>query len=54
MGCHWELAEFHNSFEALKTELTTAPVLTCADFLQPFVLEVDASYGGLWVVLSQE
>ena len=39
-----------HSFEALKTCLTTAPVLAYADF----ILEVDASYGGLGAVLSQE
>nr|XP_057913595.1 uncharacterized protein LOC131107503 [Doryrhamphus excisus] len=42
------------SFEALKARLTTAPVLAYADFSLPFVLEVDASHGGLGAVLSQE
>ncbi len=42
------------SFEELKVKLTTAPVLAYADFSLPFVLEVDASYGGLGAVLSQE
>ncbi|XP_065325766.1 uncharacterized protein LOC135932296 [Pelmatolapia mariae] len=42
------------SFEALKTKLTTAPVLAYADFSLPFILEVDASHGGLGAVLSQE
>lgn len=42
------------SFQALKTKLTTAPVLAYADFSLPFILEVDASYGGLGAVLSQE
>ncbi len=42
------------SFEELKVRLTTAPVLAYADFSLPFILEVDASYGGLGAVLSQE
>ncbi|XP_063059157.1 retrovirus-related Pol polyprotein from transposon 412 [Engraulis encrasicolus] len=46
--------ECKGSFEALKTKLTTAPVLAYADFSLPFILEVDASYGGLGAVLSQE
>lgn len=41
------------SFEALRAKLTTAPVLAYADFSLPFILEVDASYGGLGAVLSQ-
>ncbi len=42
------------SFEALKACLTSAPVLAYADFTLPFILEVDASHGGLGAVLSQE
>lgn len=42
------------SFVGLKAKLTTAPVLAYADFTLPFVLEVDASHGGLGAVLSQE
>lgn len=41
-------------FEELKVRLTTAPVLAYADFSQRFILEVDASHGGLGAVLSQE
>ncbi len=47
-------AECQSSFEELKGKLTTAPVLAYADFSLPFILEVDASHGGLGVVLSQE
>lgn len=43
-----------SNFEALKSKLTTAPVLAYANFSRPFVLEVDASYSGLGAVLSQE
>lgn len=53
IGDRWT-AECQQSFVALKTRLTTAPVLAYADFSIPFILEVDASYGGLGAVLSQE
>lgn len=46
--------ECQRNFELLKAKLTTSPVLACADFSLPFILEVEASYGGLGVVLSQE
>ncbi|KAL2097674.1 hypothetical protein ACEWY4_006881 [Coilia grayii] len=42
------------SFEGLKEKLVSAPVLAYANFGQPFILEVDASYSGLGAVLSQE
>lgn len=45
--------ECNQSFEALKVKLTTSPVLAYADFSIPFVLEVDASHGGLCAVLPQ-
>uniref|UniRef100_A0A3B3XY23 Gypsy retrotransposon integrase-like protein 1 n=1 Tax=Poecilia mexicana TaxID=48701 RepID=A0A3B3XY23_9TELE len=45
--------ECQKSFEILKAKLTTTPVLAYADFTQPFILEVDASHGGLGAVLSQ-
>ncbi|TWW73497.1 Retrovirus-related Pol polyprotein from transposon 412 [Takifugu flavidus] len=46
--------ECNQNFEALKTKLTTTPVLAYADFTLPFILEVDASHSGLGAVLSQE
>lgn len=46
--------ECQSSFTTLKEKLTTAPVLAYADFSLPFILEVDASYGGLGAVLSQD
>lgn len=44
IGCWTD--ECQQCFEALKTRLTTAPVLAYADFSLPFILEVDASYSG--------
>ena len=42
------------SFDRLKTALTTAPILGFADFTKPFIVEVDASFQGLGAVLSQK
>ena len=42
------------SFKTLKSKMVAAPVLAYADFSLPFILEVDASHGGLGAVLSQE
>lgn len=42
------------SFEALKSRLVSAPVLTYTDFSRPFILEIGASHEGLGAVLSQE
>ncbi|XP_059360625.1 uncharacterized protein LOC132098573 [Carassius carassius] len=47
-------SQCEEAFQTLKRKLTTAPVLAYADFTQPFILEVDASYAGLGAVLSQE
>jgi len=41
------------SFDTLKNQLTTAPVLSYANYGEPFVLETDASMQGLGAVLSQ-
>ncbi|KAL6459693.1 hypothetical protein MHYP_G00314520 [Metynnis hypsauchen] len=49
----WDEA-FKRAFQSLKDRLTSAPVLAYADFSEPFIVEVDASHGGLGAVLSQE
>lgn len=49
----WTL-ECEESFEALKSKLTSAPVLAYADFSRPFILETDVSHSGLGGVLLQE
>ena len=46
--------ECEQAFLSLKERLTSAPVLAYADFTKPFILEVDASHGGLGAILSQE
>lgn len=53
LGPSWT-PQCEESFEALKTKLVSAPVLAYADFSRPFILETDASHGGLGAVLSQE
>ena len=47
-------ADCEKAFNTLKKRLTSAPVLTVADFTKPFILHVDASNEGLGAVLSQE
>ena len=47
-------ADCEKAFNTLKKRLTSAPVLTFADFTKPFILHVDASNEGLGAVLSQE
>ncbi|XP_036345593.1 uncharacterized protein LOC118754828 isoform X2 [Rhagoletis pomonella] len=50
----WTWGELqNNAFEALKEKLTSAPILCCPDFNQPFFLQTDASGEGLGVVLFQ-
>jgi hypothetical protein len=43
-----------SAFEALKTTLTTAPVLQLPDFSKPFIVDCDASGARVDVVLHQE
>ena len=50
----WEWrTEQTEAFEKIKEHLTSAPILTCSDFSQPFQLETDASDTGLGAVLTQ-
>ena len=46
--------EEEKAFQALKSALTSAPILACPDFRRPFVLQTDASTIGLGAVLTQE
>ena len=50
----WDwVMEQNKAFEKIKELLTSAPILTCPDFSQPFQLETDASDTGLGAVLTQ-
>ena len=42
------------AFDALKEDLSTAPVLGYPDFSREFILEIDASLNGLGTILSQQ
>ena len=44
--------ECENSFNLLKTQLTSAPTLTLPDWSRPFILDTDASDTGIGAVLS--
>lgn len=41
------------AFEELRRTMTTGPVLALLDFLQPFIMECDASGVGLGAALMQ-
>ena len=43
-----------NAFEALKTALTTSPILAHPRFELPFTLQTDACTNGLGALLTQE
>ena len=45
--------ECENSFNLLKTQLTSAPTLTFPDWSGPFILDTDTSDTGIGAVLSQ-
>lgn len=49
---HWTDQQAQ-SFAALKSALTSAPVLVLPDFKKPFCIETDASGTGVGVVLMQ-
>ena len=51
---HLWMPKHLEAFSQLKKALTSAPVLGFADFTQLFLLETDASHGGLSAILSQE
>lgn len=51
-GDKWT-TECQDSFQKLKSLLSSAPLLGYADFTSPFILETDASSQGLGAVLSQ-
>ncbi|KMQ83046.1 reverse ribonuclease integrase, partial [Lasius niger] len=54
-NARWVWTEAANTaFCRLKEALTSAPVLACPDFNQPFTLQTDASAHGLGAVLTQQ
>jgi hypothetical protein len=46
--------EQDQAFEALKTALTSPPLLSYPDFSKPFIVRTDASTTGLGAVLCQD
>ncbi|BBN68169.1 NB-ARC domain-containing disease resistance protein [Prunus dulcis] len=52
-GFVWSM-EAEKAFETLKDALTTTPILALPDFNKEFVIECDASNGGIGAILSQD
>ncbi|CAL9013157.1 unnamed protein product, partial [Prunus brigantina] len=52
-GFVWS-TEAEKAFETLKDALTTTPILALPDFTKDFVIECDASNGGIGAILSQD
>jgi len=52
-GFSWSV-EAVAAFVALKTAITTAPILALPDFAKPFIMECDASTYGFSAVLLQD
>jgi len=51
----WEWTERHQAtFDALKSRVASAPVLTQPDFTKPFFVDTDASQHALGAVLQQK
>ena len=48
------MTKHQDAFDALKKDLSTAPVLCYPDFSREFILETDASLNGLGTILSQQ
>lgn len=46
--------ECDSSFQSIKEQLVSAPILYCPDFSRPFTLQTDASAYGIGAVLSQD
>ncbi|KAK7090311.1 hypothetical protein V1264_010126 [Littorina saxatilis] len=53
IGERWT-EDCQQTFDRLKDALTSTPVLGCADYSKPFILETDASLHGFGAVLTQE
>ena len=49
---NWD-EEDENSFQKMKEVMSSCPILALPDFSKPFVVECDASGGGVGVVLKQ-